>query len=121
MTIMEAITSCEERRAGLATDEEKLRWLSQLDGRIYCEVSGARVGRAEMPVYGADTDPTTELLVGAPYDALYPTYLEAQIDLACGEIARYNNASAVVTALLDAYAAHRHRSHLAAPRALRYF
>ena len=121
MTIMEAITACEERRAGLASDAEKIRWLSELDGRIFCEVRGARVGRGEMPRYGADTDPMTALLVGAPYDALYPTYLEAQIDLACGEIARYNNACAVVTALLDAYAAHCHRSHLTAPRALRYF
>ena len=121
MTIMEAIKACEERRAGQTTDEEKLRWLSHLDGRIWCEVSGARVGRAEMPVYGADTDLETELLVGAPYDALYPTYLEAEIDLACGEIARYNNGSAVVTALLDAYAAHCHRAHLCAPHALRYF
>ena len=121
MTIMEAISAMEERRAGIASDEEKLRWLSELDGRIYCEVRGARVAVAQMPHYDADTDLSTKLLVGEPYDALYPTYLEAQADLACGEIARYNNEIAVVGALLDAYASHMHRSHLMAPRALRYF
>ena len=121
MTVMEAILSLEERRAGAVSDEEKLRWLSELDGRIYCEVRGARVGREEMPRYDVGTPPDTALLVGAPYDALYPTYLEAQADLALGEITRYNNEIAVVSALLDAFAAHCHRSHLFAPRALRYF
>lgn len=125
MTIIEAITKSEASRPGLASDADKIRWLSALDGRIKCEVINTREGYEwAIPFVGycEEEDPATQLLVPHPYDELYLRYLEAQIDYESGEIARYNNAAAAFAAAYNDFLSYYHRTH--APRGayrLRYF
>jgi hypothetical protein len=125
MTIIEAITKSEASRPGLASDADKIRWLSALDGRIKCEVIGVREGSewaSGFVGYDEGDDVATDLLVPPPYDELYLRYLEAQIDYETGEIARYNNAAAAFSAAYDAFLAYYHRTHAPLARAkLRYF
>lgn len=124
MTIIEAIKKSEASRPGLASDTDKIRWLSALDGRIKCEVINMREGYEwAIPFvgYADDAQGDTVLLVPPPYDELYLRYLEAQIDYESGEIARYNNAATAFATCYDAFLAYYHRTHAPRARALRYF
>ena len=125
MTIIEAITKSEASRAGLASDADKIRWLSALDGRIKCELINTREGSqwaSAFEGYGEEEEPDTELLMPHPYDEVYLRYLEAQIDYASGEIARYNNAAAAFEAAFEAFADYYRRTHAPLARTrLRYF
>lgn len=72
------------------TPEQKLRWLSTLDGQIYTEVilthEGGKLGA--MPEY---TTGQEQLLVDRPYgEDMYYNYLMAMIDAENGETQRYN-------------------------------
>lgn len=50
--------------------------------------------------YTADTPLDTELIVTAPYDELYITWLESKIDYSNGEYVKYNNS---ITRFNDTY------------------
>ncbi len=69
--------------------EEKilLRWLLELEGRMSVSVRGEAPGK--VPSYSEGFDPSTPLLVAAPFERVYWTYLVAMIDLACGDKAAY--------------------------------
>ena len=69
--------------------EQKLKWLSSLDGRIYVDIilthEGGKLG--PMPEYETGNE---QLLVGAPYgEDLYYYYLMAMIESENSENARY--------------------------------
>lgn len=72
------------------TREEKLRWLLQAESTVLREIVGP-VTREELPVPSELTD-SSVLTAGAPYDALYGLYVQAQIHYADGDMARWNNA-----------------------------
>ncbi len=70
--------------------EQKLHWLSTLDGRLFREVILTHEGAEEReePVYRSGDE---ELLVGAPYgEDLYYYYLQAMIAAENSETQRYN-------------------------------
>lgn len=97
MTIMEAIARVDESRHNTCSREEKIQWLSQLDGKLYREIltehSGGQCGA--MPAYTPKTPLDTVLLVGTPFEDLYLYWLEAQICYRQGEFADHNAASAL--------------------------
>lgn len=72
------------------TREEKLRWLLQAESTVLREIVGP-VTREELPVPSELTE-SSVLTAGAPYDALYGLYVQAQIHYADGDMARWNNA-----------------------------
>lgn len=100
MTAGELIAQVDALRPNHYTVEEKLRWLRRIDGQILRELeethtssSGAR------PVLPADYTEETELRVGFPYESeLYTAYLFCQIDLHNGEIGKYNQSMALLSA-----------------------
>ena len=82
------------------------------EGAVDAGTSNARSGGA-FRGYGEDTDvEAVRLLVGPPYEELYPRWLVMQIDLAHGEIDRYNNSAAVFSALYKQYASWFTRSFM---------
>lgn len=93
MTILEAITRTDNLKFNTFTQDDKITWLSKLDGMVYNHIIMTHDGAdeaKEFTGYNADTDTSTELLVPAPYEDIYINWLDAQIDLNNGEIDKYN-------------------------------
>ena len=138
MTILRAIELADLARANEIEPELKLYWLSTIDGMVQRDVlddnkpGGAPpdfrwsdvfgpIGPAAEPVtpeeadyagYGPDTDiNSTELLIKAPYDEIYPLYLEMRIDLENNEIERYNNDAKLFDEAWKRFAWQYNRTH----------
>lgn len=114
MTVFEALTVTELQHPSDFPEELQLRWLSDLDGKLFREVL---LTHADPPVtefhgYGAETQGTAELLLPDPWSELYPAYLAMQADLHSGDIASYNNSAAVYNAMLRMFLNHYNRTHL---------
>lgn len=123
MTILEAMTQADLARPNELEPELKLRWLSTLDGQIHAELMApCGEGPAVFSPYGADTELSrSSLLAPFPYDELYLLWLVMQIDLAQGELERYNNDALRFNRCWQSFAAHWSRTHLQpGPAALRF-
>ena len=93
MTINEAITLADSLKPNMMADTVKIRFLNEVEGKIYHEILMKHVHDEDMecPTYDETTDGSTELLVGAPYDMLYPYWIMCQIDHLNQEDDKYNN------------------------------
>lgn len=89
-TFSEIIKRVDQNKPNSFEVDEKLRWLTELNGKIAQEVM-------MMSVSGVRNLPRDkkalkcEALVGFPYDDLYDRYLEAMIDFHNGEYSNYQN------------------------------
>lgn len=123
MKISEAISRIDSLKPNFIDTAEKVSWLSQLDGRFKAEVVDTREGADKVVFNGYDdTTPTnTELLIAYPYDKVYLTWLEANIDYTLGEYGRYKNSSEAFntdyTAAINAY----NRAHRSIRKEIKYF
>lgn len=114
MTIREVIDQADVLRPNTISETEKHVWLAQLDGTVRSQIHDRHEGNADDPETGADRaqDDSTPLLVEMPYAGVYVYWLMAQIDLALGELTRYNNDMMLYNLALTDYAAAYKRSHL---------
>lgn len=113
MKVSEAITRIDSLKPNVYSQEDKIRWLSMLDGIIKKEIIDTHEG-GEGVTYSAYTGNTlmTELLVPSPYDDIYIKWLEAQIDYANGEYGKYNNSITMYNTAYMSYARAYNREHL---------
>ncbi len=79
----------------------RLRWLSEIEGRVRVELLGE--APEDVPSIGEDTARETALATPAPYDRLYWMYYLAMADSVAGDTARYENAAALFN---EAYASY---------------
>ena len=102
MTIREAIETADSLRPNAYSTEQKVQWLSVLDGQIQKEILSTHEGWAGATgAYTPQTDPDQQLLLPQPYAAeIYRFWLESRIDLANGELSRYNSS---ITLFNNAY------------------
>lgn len=123
MTIIEAINKVDAIKINTYTHEEKVGWLSTLDGIIYNEIICTHEGAdsVEFTGYDADTPLGTALLASAPYDEVYIRYLEAQIDEANGEIGKYQNSMALFNTAYSNFERHYNRTHMPIGKQFKYF
>lgn len=122
MTIREAIERTDVLKPNGFEKAEKLRWLAELDGKIYREIMLTHHGApADFVDYGPDTDGDTQLLVVFPYDDLYISWLTAQIDLNNREIVSYNNSIAMFNAKYADYNRYYNRTHMPKSDRLYFF
>ena len=93
MTIIEAINRIDSLKPNTYTKEEKIRWLSTIEGMIKRNVIDHHEGAENVVFdgYNEDTPVDTVLIVQEPYDELYVLWLEAMIDYTNGEFTKYNN------------------------------
>lgn len=105
MTINEAITAADGLRNNSIPEAIKIRWLSELDGRIYTEIIKPyqKDETSTVPKYDESTPADTELIVPHPYDGLYLAYLEMEIARQNAELPRYNNAAIVFNEKFSAF------------------
>lgn len=87
MKITDAIAAADELRINSISDEQKTRWVHELDCRI-AEAMGKEFPAWEFPS-------ERELLMPVPYEDIYVTYLVAMIDHCNGEGELYVNDMAV--------------------------
>lgn len=113
MRIKDAIGTCDQLYKNTYKYGNKIKWLSDLDMRIYTEIIRSRSTdtAVDFKGYTEDTDMETELLVPDAYAELYIQYLVSKIDYYNGEWERYNNSAAQFNELYANYAAEYSRTH----------
>lgn len=115
MTIIEAIERTDNLKPNGYTQEEKVKWLSDLDGQIKTEIIDTHEGfeGVSFEGYTDETDVNnTVLLVPSPYDDVYIKWLMAQIDFANGESGKYNNSVTMFNTAMTAYGNYYNRTHM---------
>ena len=88
MTVYECIMLVDSYEPNAYTVEQKVRWVRECEGKVITQVFlqqpiGVPFGSPYSYMY-------EELLVPAPYNKLYPRYLQAMIHYANGEYERYS-------------------------------
>lgn len=123
MKIIEAINRIDSLKHNTYSQNDKVAWLSRLDGMVKRLIIDTHEGGEEVIFTGYDdsTDMSTELLVPAPFDEVYLRWLEAQIDYTNGEYDKYNNAILMYQAAYDGYANYYNRTHMPKGNAIKYF
>lgn len=114
MTLIEAINRADKLKPNTYSQQDKVRWLSTLDGTVKSEIIDTHEGGEDVAFTGYDEETllTTELLIPAPYDEVYIHYLEMQIDYANGEYGKYNNSAAAYNMAFSAYEKYYNREHM---------
>jgi hypothetical protein len=116
MNIQQAIERANEMRAGnSASNEMKIRWLSEIDNLIYNDV--ILTHHTNVEPFKDYEDESQELIAEKPYDKLYVYWLMAQIDLACSELNKYNASLSLFNEALKNYKAWYNRTHMPNPKA----
>ena len=99
MTPNKAIEIVDRLKPNSYSEEDKLRWINELDGMVQRLV----IQTDEIKEYSYPDDMDTELLVPAPFDDVYTLFLEAKIDYYNREYANYNNSAMMFEAQYNEY------------------
>lgn len=122
MTLIEAISKIDNLKHNTYTHEDKVVWLSTLDGMVKREIMDTHEGdEVSFQGYDTDSDVETVLLVPAPYDQVYLRWLEAQIDYCNGEYSRFNNSMEMFQAAYQSYSNFYNRTHMPKGVGIRFF
>jgi hypothetical protein len=123
MTISEALTRVDAVKPNTYSDEDKIRWLSTLDGFVKEHIIDTHEGGERVVFRGYDetTSLETELLVPAPHDHIYIHWLEAQIDYANDEYDRYENTMDMYNTAYDNFKNYYNRTHMPKGKKFKYF
>lgn len=113
MKIIEAIERIDDLKPNSYEQEDKIEWLSHLDGIIKVEIIDTHEGyeNVHFTGYSKRTNTDTELLVGAPYDEIYILWLMAQIDFSNGENSKYNSSMSLFQSKMTEYRNWYNRTH----------
>lgn len=115
MTIEEVIAKADDLAFNQYTVEQKMGWLSSLDGKIYEELIKTHHSHdcrfMFMPEEGYTSD-SEELIVTAPYaENVYVYYLLSQYALFDAEMSKYNQWITMFNAAYEEYANWYNRKH----------
>lgn len=114
MTVREAIALVDRLKPNKFTEEDKIKWLSEIDGLIVRELIETHENptfEGEFKGYTAESL-DTDLIAPYPYDVLYRWYLESQIDLGNMEIQKYNNSKTLFNTAYVNYTDRYNRTHM---------
>lgn len=112
MTGREIIERVDELCPNDYEEEQKLRWLSSLDGQIFHEVISTHED-AERDSFEPYEDGEETLLVPWPYgEDLYCWYLQAMIAAVNAEAYKFQQLCALYNGALQQYTARYNREHL---------
>lgn len=119
MKIIEIINKVDNLNNNQYSQEDKIKWLSNVEGMIKAEIIDTHEDSEKVIFDGYDenTDTATVLLVPEPYSEIYKHYLDAQIYLCNGEITKYNNSIALYNNTYTAYRDYYNRLHMPVQKA----
>lgn len=109
-TMNEVMERVKRTKPNAIDEKDQARWLLQLDGRVYNEVTGQ--DEDVQPAKSWPDDGDKELLAQSPYDGIYDLYLTAMICFALGEYSDYNNAAELFDQEFQAFRAWWRRGHV---------
>jgi hypothetical protein len=123
MTIIEAIHKIDDLKHNTYSQENKVKWLSNLDSMVKRHVIDTHEGGEGVAFSGYDenTGNDTELLIPEPYEECYLLYLEAQIDYHNGEYGRYNNAIERFNTVWNSFQNWYNRTHMPKGKGMKFF
>lgn len=123
MTIIEAINRIDALKPNDYSQEDKVAWLSQIDGSIKKEIIDTHEGGEAITFngYNEETPMDTELIVPTPYDDVYIKWLEAQIDYANSEYGRYNNSMVAYNSALTSFERFYNRNNMPKGTNIKFF
>ena len=122
MKVIEAIQKVDALKPNNYSPEDKIKWLSTLDGIIKNEIIDTHEGANNVVFNGYDTSSVEkELIVPAPYDDIYIKWLEAQIDYNNGEIGKYSNSMTMYNSAYSAFERHYNRRNMPKSKSFKYF
>lgn len=113
MTIQDALTQLEELKPNQFGEELKIKWLSDIEGKIYDEIISKRNGYENIDSYTYDinSDYDTDLNVPDRYAMIYIYYLMAMIDFANGETERYSNSMQMFNSSYQEFVNYWYKTH----------
>lgn len=114
MTILEAIAAYDKLCPNDYSAEDKLKWLSELDGKVWLDVICTHKPLPQHPFKGYDgtTDiESTQLLIPFPFTNTYELYIGMMIDLSNNDISRYANSREAFEAAYRSYTDWYNRTH----------
>lgn len=109
MTPNKVIEIVDRLKPNSYSEEDKLRWLNELDG----DVQRLVMQLDEVKQYSYPEDMDKELIIPAPFNDVYALYIEARIDYHNREYANYNNSAAMFEARYSEYKKAYIREHQA--------
>lgn len=109
MTVLEAVAFADGVKPNAFTQEQKVRWLSELEGKLEREILHRAAGALEP--YPLPGEGDRELLAPFPYDKVYWMWLCAMVDFANGEYDKYANSMAMANDAYEGYATWYRRGH----------
>ena len=89
--INDIINRVDEAKPNAYTQESKLRWIAELDGKMALNVFLMDIVEVQQFAYRYPEGMECEPLVKFPHDEIYDLWLYAKIDFANGEYAKYQN------------------------------
>ena len=123
MKIIEAIQKIDALKPNDYTQNEKIKWLSDVDAMVYKEVILTHEGDKDVAFNGYDdnTPLDTQLIAESPYDEMYIHWLESKIDYYNAEYTRYNNSVTTFSNLYSEFSRYYNRAHKPKTKKIKYF
>ena len=113
MTAMDLIERVDLLEPNDYGPEQKLQWLSALDGKAFLEIVEPRLGGGIMPAY---VNGTEELLIEEPFALdVYYNYMQAMIAAENSETQRYNKRMVMFNAAYKEWTDWYNRTHQPIP------
>lgn len=109
MTPNKAIETVDRLKPNSYSEEDKLRWINELDGMVQRLV----IQSDKVNEYAYPDDMDKELIIPVPFDDCYSLLLEAKIDYYNREYANYNNSAMMFETRFSEYKKDYIRKHQA--------
>ena len=121
MTIEQAITRAKRLKPNTFSDGEMVEWLSHCDRVLVKNILETHPGAETAAFHGyTEADRDKELIAPPPYDAVYPYWIMARVDLANAEYDQYNASITLFNGEYQAFEAWYHRNHTPASAGNRF-
>ena len=113
MYLAELINLIDEEKPNQYSPEQKVRWLSEIEGIIVDDILNNYEGEEiKFEAYDYSKDQETALLVPDRYTDIYVNHLSAKIDFNNMETEQYNNDVAMFESSLEQYKKFYIRTHM---------
>lgn len=113
MCLAELISLIDETKPNQYTKEQKVRWLSEVEGMVADDILNNYEGeQIEFESYDYDRDMERELLLPDRFSDVYINYISAKIDFQNMETEQYNNDVAMFEASMEQFKKYYIRTHM---------
>lgn len=110
MKVWQIIENFDRQLENDIPEEEKIKWLLQLDESFQKEVIDTHEGAEERN--NDPSDGERELIVSSPYTDIYLYWLRCKTFLSRGEIELYNNYLSIFLSAKEDFEREYHRTHM---------